>query len=306
MTATLRTVDGRSVLVLERRLPHPPERVWRALTDAAEIPRWFPADMDMELRVGARIDFVFREGEGPPTSGVITELDPPRVFAYSWDEESLRWELSPGEAGDGCLLTFTHTFDDRPAAASYAAGWDVCLDALEQDLAGARHVRLRAPEDWAERQEVYAVAFGLAEGTSEETPEGWRVRFERQLTWPLTSVWTALASSGFEGPGQGPASPAPRVGAPPPEGFTNGKIPTGAIAEVTEVEAPMLLEYVWRVGEGGVLSRVRWELSEGPGGARVVLTQTGPPELADERAAALAAWRTRLEMLAGQLRGALR
>src|SRR3712207_7693038 len=48
--------------------------------------------------------------------GVITELEPPRVFAYSWGDDLLRWELRP--AGDGCLLILTHTFDDRAGAAS--------------------------------------------------------------------------------------------------------------------------------------------------------------------------------------------
>ena len=37
MNATLRTVDDRAVLRMERRLAHPPEKVWRALTDAGRV-----------------------------------------------------------------------------------------------------------------------------------------------------------------------------------------------------------------------------------------------------------------------------
>ena len=37
--------DGeQSTLVLVRQFPHPPSLVWRALTDAEELMRWFPFD----------------------------------------------------------------------------------------------------------------------------------------------------------------------------------------------------------------------------------------------------------------------
>ena len=41
MTATQQTVDGRPALRFERRLKHSVERVWRAVTEPAELARWF-------------------------------------------------------------------------------------------------------------------------------------------------------------------------------------------------------------------------------------------------------------------------
>ena len=39
---TLEERDGRFVLRFERRLPHPPEEVWRALTEPDRMAAWFP------------------------------------------------------------------------------------------------------------------------------------------------------------------------------------------------------------------------------------------------------------------------
>ena len=88
----------------ERRLPHRPEKVWRALTDARELARWFPASVEGEREEGASLRFVFRDGE-PDAEGRITECEPPRVLAYTMGAETLRWELAP--IPEGTLLVFT-------------------------------------------------------------------------------------------------------------------------------------------------------------------------------------------------------
>jgi uncharacterized protein YndB with AHSA1/START domain len=149
--------DGKYVLRFERHLDHPPEKVWRALTEPDQLRQWFPTDIEGERKRGAEIRFVFRENapraedmpellEHDPEdlSGEFTEFDPPRVLAYTWGEEALRWELESTE--DGCRLAFTHTFGERsgiphPAgpkkrAARDASGWEVCLASLEALLDG--------------------------------------------------------------------------------------------------------------------------------------------------------------------------
>ena len=116
--------DGRYVLRFERHIAHPPQRVWRALTEPDQLRQWFPTDIEGERKAGAKIRFAFREpvprAEDMPEllehdpedlDGEFTEFDPPRRLAYTWGEEDLRWELEP--AGDGCRLLFTHTFTDR-------------------------------------------------------------------------------------------------------------------------------------------------------------------------------------------------
>ena len=128
-------IDGRPALRFERVLAHPQDKVWNAVTDPGELTHWFPADVDAEMRVGGGVRFTFREGEGPPGDGQVTELDPPQLFEFTWNDDRLRFELEP--AGDGTRLVFTHFLDAADRAARDAAGWHVCLDNLERRLAGA-------------------------------------------------------------------------------------------------------------------------------------------------------------------------
>jgi uncharacterized protein YndB with AHSA1/START domain len=289
VNVTLSSVDGRAALRMERRLAHPPEKVWRALTEPDHLNQWYPFRVtELELRVGGRI--AFDDGSGTTVEGVVTELDPPRVLAFTQDasavleregDNHLRFELRP--EGGGCLLTFTHTFNDRPHAAANAAGWDACFDALELVVDGKP---AEMPASFVERHEAYVEAFGLDQGTAEPTPDGWRVRFERQLMQqPVDKVWATLDAAGAE------------VGGTAPPASTTAEVPSGT---VTAVAAPRLLEYQWRAADRPA-GRVRWELVEAPAGARILLTQTGPGELADQRSVALAAWRSHLARLAKRL-----
>ena len=54
---TLVTIDGRAALRFEGRYPHDIERVWRAVTDPAEMSVWFPSDVLGERAVGAELLF---------------------------------------------------------------------------------------------------------------------------------------------------------------------------------------------------------------------------------------------------------
>ncbi|MFF3764092.1 SRPBCC family protein [Streptomyces sp. NPDC001922] len=296
MNETLSTADGRPALRIERRLAHPPGKVWRALTEPEHLSRWYPfTATELDLRLGGLIRF--DDGRGTVMDAVITELDPPRRFAFSQhapegmtreSDDLVRFELSPD--GAGCVLVFTHVFDDRFAAASYASGWQVCLDALSAELDGVLP-EPRRPS--AESHDAYIERFGLDAGSAEETADGWQVRFERQLTRPAETVWALLTG------GTGTDAPEPAVGGPVPRGFTAEGIPPG---EVTAAERQAVLVYTWQ-SAGRTAGRVRWDLSPGTGhGARLVLTQTGPAEADTERGTALAAWRRRIAELAAQLR----
>jgi uncharacterized protein YndB with AHSA1/START domain len=182
MTESLQATDGRSVLRMERWLKHPPEKVWRAMTEPERLADWFPARITPELRVGGAVAFEFGG------DGVVTDLDPPRLIAYTWDADHLRWELHPD--GDGTRLVLLHTFDDRAGAASFAAGWHTCVAALELALDG------RAGEDpgldHVALHERYVTQFGLDAGSVGSSGGGWQVRHERQLTRPADAVWGVL------------------------------------------------------------------------------------------------------------------
>jgi uncharacterized protein YndB with AHSA1/START domain len=232
MTQSLTTTGDRSVLRMERVLPHPPEKVWRALTESEHLGSWFPTTVTLDLRMGGAIGFGF----GP--DGTITDLDPPALFAFTWGDDHLRWEIHPDGAGSRLLLV--HTFDDHAGAASFAAGWNQCIAGLALTLDGRPGADPGI--DHVAMHERYVTELGLAGGAAESTPEGWRVRFERQLTRPAEVVWPVLAD-------------AP---------------PWADAGRVVVREELAVLEHT--VPDG----RVRWELGEGTGhGARLVLTWTG-------------------------------
>ncbi|MCF3141982.1 SRPBCC family protein [Streptomyces platensis] len=273
---TLTTGDGRSALRMERRLAHPPAKVWSAITDPAHIGQWFPSEVTVELRPGGAMTFTMAGVSDIAMTGTVTDAEEPRLFAFTWGEDHLRWEISPD--GDGSLLVLVHTFGDRFGGASFASGWHLCLTALAQLLDGeSPHVE----RDTGELHEAYLEQFDLGRGVVEDTADGPRVRFERQLVRSTETVWAAL-TSGDE----------PAAGAPAPAGFTSRQAPDGPVTEVT---APALLAYRWHP-EG----TVRWELGQGTGhGPRLVLTQTGPQGF--DAAAALDAWHERIGQLAAQL-----
>jgi uncharacterized protein YndB with AHSA1/START domain len=129
---SFRTIDGRPALVFERRLAHPTDVVWRAVTDPAELSHWFPAELSFD---GDTITFTFPDGQAPPSHGRVLERDQPQLFAFSWGDDVLTFELD--DDGDGCLLRFTHVLAERDTASRNAAGWHVCLDRLAERLGGA-------------------------------------------------------------------------------------------------------------------------------------------------------------------------
>lgn len=142
--------DG--ALRFERRYPHPVEKVWRAVSEPAELAHWFPCTVSYdELRVGSPLRFVFPdEAGGMELGGEITAVDPPRLLAFTWGPDELRFELeADGDAG--CLLRFSDTIDEREKAARDAAGWEVCLARFEQRLDGEP---AEAP-DWRALYEDY-------------------------------------------------------------------------------------------------------------------------------------------------------
>jgi uncharacterized protein YndB with AHSA1/START domain len=159
MQGKLEQSAGRWVLRFERRYPHPPEKVWRALTETSELAAWFPARIEGERQAGASLHFVFENSTAAPIEGVMRVFDAPHVLEYTWGNEVLRWQLSPD--GVGCRVVFENIFDERSKAARDAAGWHSCLDALEAQLTGAE--RGAQGSAWPQRFAEYSQAFGLGE-----------------------------------------------------------------------------------------------------------------------------------------------
>ena len=170
--AVLQDQEGRPMLRFERLLQHPPERVWKALTEPGELSGWHPTPARFEASPGGKVSYLSAEEvrtmsalRDPPEmpDGEVTEYDPPRVLAHTWGEDELRWELRPHERG--CLLVLLHTFDDRFKAARDAAGWHLCLDALSTVLDGVPRPEEKdaegLPWGWPELNSGYEERFGI-------------------------------------------------------------------------------------------------------------------------------------------------
>lgn len=130
--------DDRWTLTLVRALDHPPEKVWRAITEPRHLARWYPmAAEHLDLRVGGAI--TFRDEEGTELPAEVTEVEPGRVFAFrEFDVETGEHHLRLGLEADGeggCRLTLTHTFIGGDWAERTETGWLMCLDELERALA---------------------------------------------------------------------------------------------------------------------------------------------------------------------------
>ncbi|UYP19572.1 SRPBCC family protein [Rhodococcus sp. Z13] len=126
-------VDGRPAIQFEKQCPHQPERLWRALTDPADLARWFPCRVDIEPREDGTVTFTDEPG-AEPTTGTVLACEPAQRLAYTWEGDELWFTLSP--SGQGSVLVFANVLGDRETAAMVAAGWTTCLDELDALLAG--------------------------------------------------------------------------------------------------------------------------------------------------------------------------
>jgi uncharacterized protein YndB with AHSA1/START domain len=131
-------------------IPQPPEQVWQALTDPAELAGWmFPNDI--EPRVGHR--FTFRVPANPKAGfdGLtvhceVLECDPPARLVFSWsagapvDNTQVSFRLEPD--GTGTRLFLEHSGFDlthlRGGQAFKGAefGWTKMLGQLPAVVAG--------------------------------------------------------------------------------------------------------------------------------------------------------------------------
>ena len=146
-------------LTFTRRLPHPPERVWRAVTETDHLAAWFPDRIEGELRTGAPLRFVTRTGDA--FEGEMLVFEPPSVLELRWGTDRIRVEVAPD--GDGTLLTLRDTFTDVGKAARDGAGWHECLARLDAHLAGAPEPA--AADTWPAVHPRYVDALGPAAST---------------------------------------------------------------------------------------------------------------------------------------------
>jgi uncharacterized protein YndB with AHSA1/START domain len=165
---TLASHGDRWTLTFTRKLAHPREKVWRAVTEPEHLAVWYPQEIVGERKAGAPLRFVTPGGTGDGFDGQMLVFDPPSVMEFTWGTDLLRIELSAD--GAGTVLTLTDTFDDVGKAARDAAGWHECLDRLTDDLDGTPLPALGEP--WRKIHPVYVATFG-PEASTIGPPPGW-------------------------------------------------------------------------------------------------------------------------------------
>lgn len=154
--------DGRWRLRFTRTLPHPQEKVWRAITEPEHLAHWFPTTIEGDRAAGARLMFSFPGGEAPPIEGEMLAYDPPSALELDWGGDVLRLELRP--VAEGTELTLLDMLEDRGKGARDAAGWHVCLDGLAAHLAGEPAAR-ESMDEWQDVHPRYVERFGAAAAT---------------------------------------------------------------------------------------------------------------------------------------------
>ena len=128
--------DGEKwTLVLIRELRHPPEKVWRAITDPAHLREWAPFEADGNLgTVGTTVNLTTVGAPTPQVSETrVTRAEAPKVLEYNWGGGDIRWELEA--VGAGTRLTLWHNIDRRYISMG-AAGWHICFDVMDHHLSG--------------------------------------------------------------------------------------------------------------------------------------------------------------------------
>jgi uncharacterized protein YndB with AHSA1/START domain len=58
--------DGRWQLRFTRTLRHPPDKVWRAITEPEHLAQWFPTTIEGDRAAGAPLRFSFPGDQWPP------------------------------------------------------------------------------------------------------------------------------------------------------------------------------------------------------------------------------------------------
>lgn len=157
MYGDLEQRDGRWQLRFTRRLAHPQENVWRALTEPEQLAAWFPTTIVGDRVVGAPLRFDFRDGEYPSFEGEMRAYEPPSRLGFRWGEDSLRFELRTEEGGT--VLTLVDELSDHGKAARDGAGWHECLAKLDRHLDGDDR-SIEPADRWDAAQAVYEDRFG--------------------------------------------------------------------------------------------------------------------------------------------------
>ena len=145
MTHVDRTEKGQTEsITFEFDLRHPPEKVWRALTDPELLAQWLLPVLDLELAPGK--PFTFKTQAYPGWDGTVNcrmlEIEAQRKLSYTWTvpgmDTVVTFTLAP--SATGTLLSLVHSGFQPEQKNNFAGaryGWKLMggklLDLLERN-----------------------------------------------------------------------------------------------------------------------------------------------------------------------------
>ncbi|MEC3953990.1 SRPBCC domain-containing protein [Nocardia sp. CDC153] len=145
--------DDITKIELDQFYPHPPEKVWRALTTPELMGQWMMQPIGFEPVVGNEFEMKTQAMPGQNFSGEIRgkvlEVIAPELLSITWndaqaDRESgwvISWALRP--EGNGTRILFSHSgFDPEDQVMQRARsimgnGWQAMLGKLDAVIAAA-------------------------------------------------------------------------------------------------------------------------------------------------------------------------
>lgn len=133
----------KDVIIKEKILNHPIDKVWNAITDAKEISTWF-IEADFKAETGYQYTFNASGGECSPIKGEVKQANP-YTLVYSWIvtekplETTVKWVLEEVEEGTKLYLEHSGISGYQGETAvemfnSFNGGWDNCISGLTDYL----------------------------------------------------------------------------------------------------------------------------------------------------------------------------
>lgn len=161
--ATPERTPNTDEIVSEIQIAAPPERVFQALVDPAQVVRWWGqtgiyrcSEFQSELRVGGKWRSAGVTGDGSrfEASGEYLQIDAPRLLVQTWMaswtgdfKTTLRWELESTK--QGTLVRIRHSgLSARPELRQSYTGWPRMLGWLQALLERGESIDDRKSGSW--------------------------------------------------------------------------------------------------------------------------------------------------------------
>ncbi|MES2105661.1 MAG: SRPBCC domain-containing protein [Pseudomonadota bacterium] len=129
--------DDTKTLIVEREMPHPLEKVWRALTQGPLIEEWLMKN-DFQPVVGHQFDL--RADWGVVNCRVLA-VEPNKALSYAWEALGLKsvvtWTLTPTSTGTQLRMEQSGFRPEQQQAYKGAKyGWQKFFAGLERVVGG--------------------------------------------------------------------------------------------------------------------------------------------------------------------------